>query len=112
MAYLGPKFLPEEGFWGQPGVPPTPFPPQFLISISRGGLRAPQFTLFGLSWHHHQPGFLGPIMCDGGSWQVQEGDHSPSLPSQDLCVLCVNRSMRIATVGWGYVTGAAPQTNP
>lgn len=23
-------------------------------------------------------------MCDGEGWRVQEGDHSPSLPSQDL----------------------------
>ena len=50
----GPRLFGEEGFRGQPGAPPLPFPPTFLTSAARAGLGAlSQFTSFGLSWHCH-----------------------------------------------------------
>lgn len=71
--------------WGLPHL----FYPRSYSAPPGMGREPPQFTPFGLSCHGHQPGFCGPIMCDGGGWQVQEGAHGPSCPSRDLCVLCV-----------------------
>lgn len=47
---LGPRLLCEEG--------PHPTPPT-RVPQQRVGLEPSQFTWFGLSWHCHQPGFLG-----------------------------------------------------
>lgn len=74
-----PGFFLRSGSGLSPG-PPPPLP-RVLLGTSRDGPGAPSVHTV---WHWHQPGFHGPLMCDGEGWRVQEGDHSPSLPSQDL----------------------------